>query len=61
MKWKAKDKTEAGSILRLLATQGEPLLKKLDEGVKVDLLQRQSRAAALKYVNRSRNAEAVAT
>ncbi len=39
MKWKASSKEEAGSILRLLSTQGEPLLRKLDEGIKVEFLQ----------------------
>ena len=32
MKWKAKSNSEAGEILKLLAKQGEPLLKKLDKG-----------------------------
>lgn len=48
MRWRAKDKTEAGTILRLLAKQGEPLFKKLDEGAKVELLQIQAREAAIR-------------
>lgn len=32
MKWKAKSNSEAGEVLKLLAKQGEPLLKKLDSG-----------------------------
>lgn len=48
MRWKAKNKAEAGTILRLLATQGEPLFKKLDEGAKVEKLQIQAREAAMR-------------
>ncbi len=32
MKWKAKSNSEAGEVLKLLAKQGEPLLKQLDTG-----------------------------
>ena len=49
MRWKATNKAEAGTILRLLAKQGEPLFKKLDEGAKVELLQKQAQEAALKH------------
>lgn len=38
MKWKAKSTSEAGTILQLLARQGEPLLKKLDGGEAEKLL-----------------------
>lgn len=31
MKWKAKSNSEAGEVLKMLARQGEPLLKKLDK------------------------------
>lgn len=32
MKWKARSNSEAGEVLKLLAKQGEPLLKQLDTG-----------------------------
>ena len=32
MRWKASTNSEAGEVLRLLARQGEPLLKHLDNG-----------------------------
>lgn len=38
MKWKAQSYSQAGEILKLLARQGEPLLKKLDEGADFELL-----------------------
>lgn len=30
MRWKAKSNSEAGEVLKMLAKQGEPLLKQLD-------------------------------
>ncbi|MEM7259618.1 MAG: hypothetical protein AAF404_19770 [Pseudomonadota bacterium] len=43
MKWKAQSYSEAGEILKMLARQGEPLLKKLDEGADFDLLSKSAR------------------
>lgn len=43
MKWKAQSYSEAGEILKLLARQGEPLLKKLDEGEDYNLLEKPAR------------------
>ncbi len=43
MKWKAHSHSEAGEILKLLARQGEPLLKKLDEGADFNLLSKKAR------------------
>lgn len=57
MRWKAKDKSEAGTILRLLAKQGDPLLKKLDEGAKVELLQAQAREAAIRHARQTNKQE----
>ena len=42
MKWKAKTNSEAGEVLRQLAKQGEPLLKKLDKGKQIDPLPKQA-------------------
>jgi hypothetical protein len=39
MRWKARTNSEAGEVLRLLARQGEPLLKNLDSGKAIGLLQ----------------------
>ncbi len=49
MRWKANNSSEAGTILKLLAKQGEPLFKKLDEGAKIELLQKQAKEASLKH------------
>ncbi len=54
MKWKAQDSAEAGDTLRLLAKQGEPLFKKLDEGAKVELLKIQAREAAILHAKRTK-------
>ncbi len=42
MKWKAKSNSEAGEVLKLLAKQGEPLLKKLDKGKHFEPLPKQA-------------------
>jgi hypothetical protein len=42
MKWKAQTHSEAGEVLKLLARQGEPLLKKLDEGTAGNLLEKKA-------------------
>lgn len=61
MRWKAKDRSEAGTILRLLAKQGEPLFKKLDEGAKVELLQSQARETAIRHARQTKEEDYHAT